>query len=92
MTPDQAASGRIGVELMTAWAAGDDSNELFAARLGALEARLGVNTGLLMACAGLAEVGAFLLTLLSQVLARSPEEVMQEIAKEFHAPASEEGA
>jgi hypothetical protein len=33
MTPEQAETGRIGVELMTAWSAGDEDHGLYRERL-----------------------------------------------------------
>jgi len=88
MTPEERDLGRIGVELMTAWLAGDGSNELFGARLDAVlkDTHLEESHTLLISCLGVAEVAGCALTLLSQVTGKPAQEWIQEIAKAIESP------
>jgi hypothetical protein len=89
MTPEQMENGRIGVELMTAWSAGDKSNDFYTQRVQLLvdeNWQHGNNgrLGLLKALVGLGNVAGLLLVWLSQQTGHIEEEVLQEVARHFH--------
>jgi hypothetical protein len=80
-------NGRIGIELMTAWAGGGESTEFLGERLGVLLDEADTSTDKIVALsnalAGVAAVAGDLLVLLAGLAHRTEEEVLQKIAKNY---------
>lgn len=94
MNSKQMEYGQLGVELMTAKTADDESLDLFTERLHALVDEHwndGMNgrTGLLKASLGLVNVATVLVALLSETTGNSKEEILQEVARHFQPQALE---
>lgn len=90
MTPEMMEHGRIGVELMTAKAGGDDSAGFLNERLQALiqehmeDGKQG-RTGLLAACVGLSNVASVLMFMLAEQTGQTEQAILQDVARYFHA-------
>jgi hypothetical protein len=80
-------NGRIGIELMTAWAGGGESTEFLGERLRVLLDEADTSTDKIVALsnalAGVAAVAGDLLVLLAGLAHRTEEEVLQKIAKNY---------
>jgi hypothetical protein len=80
-------NGRIGIELMTAWAGGGESTEFLGERLRVLLDEADTSTDKILALsnalAGVAAVAGDLLVLLAGLAHRTEEEVLQKIAKNY---------
>jgi hypothetical protein len=87
VTPEQMENGRIGVELMTAWAGGGSTTDFAAERLKALldeeDTSADRTVALGKALVGVMAVAGELLLELSRRANCTEEEVMQEVAKRF---------
>lgn len=90
MTPEQMEYGRIGIELMTSKADGANPADFLSERINALVQEYWVDgqrgrTGLLKGCIGLGNVATALMFMLGEKTGQTEEEILQDVARYFHA-------